>query len=91
MFSVPLGVLGLIAKDHKILRSVVSFVSVNVMNHFAPFKRTAKHLLCDYAVFVLSEVLPVTLTRSGIRPGPAQLLAQLGRHAFGIVLTIIFT
>lgn len=71
MLGVPLGVLGLITEDHKVLRSVVSLISVNMVNYLAAFKRTSQHLLGDCAVFMFPEVLPVALASSGIGPGPA--------------------
>lgn len=71
MLGVPLGVLGLITEDHKVLRSVVSLISINMVDHFAALKRAPQHLLGNYTVFMFPEMLPVAFTFSCIGPGPA--------------------
>ena len=50
VFGVPFGVLFLIIKNHQVLRSVIPFITINVVNHFAFSKRSTQKLLRYYSV-----------------------------------------
>ena len=53
--------LGLTREYLQILRSVVGFVTVDVVDYFARFQRATEHLLCHGPVLVPAEVLAVGL------------------------------
>jgi len=80
-FRMVLRVLGLRSKNDQILRAVVSFVAITMVNCLIFSKRATQHLFGNDPVLMNAKHLRVCLALTGVQVCPPELFSGFRGHS----------